>query len=235
MSLLVFQHHPQETAGVLGTILQAHGHRLRTIELFGDHTVPPDLDDVDGILSMGGPMNVGDVDCPWMASEIDLIKSAFDANLPVVGICLGAQFLAVALGGKVGASSEPEAGFANVKLAFPGTIDPVLAGIPWNTMQFHLHAQEVTDLPPGAAALSGSAACRTQSFKVGLNAYGFQYHFEWDRRAIEQFSRNGLATRASQSPETIAVQCDDHYDLYRHLGDRLCVNITTLLFPIDKR
>lgn len=235
MSLLVFQHHKEETAGVLGAILQGRGHRLRTIELFANHVIPLDLDDVDGILSMGGPMNVGDTNYPWMAAEIDLIKAAHEAHLPVVGICLGAQILVAALGGKVDAMSEPEAGFANVKLSFPGTIDPIQAGIPWNTMQFHLHAQQVIDLPPGGVPLAGSDRCRIQSFKVGFNTYGFQYHFEWDRCTIAHFGRNGLVNRSGFLPEAIAAQCDEHYDLYRHLGDRLCDNITTLLFPIDKR
>lgn len=243
MGLVVFQHHRDETAGVLGTILQAHGHRLHTVELFnadadGDSVpadFPTDLDGVDGLVAMGGPMNVDEAGrYGWVQREMQLIASAHEASVPVVGICLGAQLAACALGGKVAPMQSPEVGFENVKLAFPGTTDPVLAGIPWNCLQFHLHGQEVTDLPPGATVLAGSAACKAQAFKVGFTTYAFQYHFEWDDAAIEHFSQDGLISRSQSSAPQIADQCRRHYHLYRHMGDRLCENITRLLFGADR-
>lgn len=235
MSLVVFQHHPDETVSRLGTILQAHGHRLRTVALYDDQPVPVDLDDVDGLVSMGGPMNVSEADQhPWILEEMDLIRAAHKAELPIVGICLGAQLIAVALGGEVEAMKEPEVGFGNVKLGFPGTIDPVMSGIIWNCPQFHLHAQQVTELPPGAVPLAGSVQSTIQSFKVGLTTYGFQYHFEWERAEIDRFSRDELAIRAGLTMASAMQQTEQHIDLYRHMGDRLCDNITMLLFPIDK-
>lgn len=237
---MVFQHHPQETAGELAAVLQGRGNRLRTVELFNGlgvpSSVPADLDDVDGIVSMGGPMNVDQADAyPWIEQEMALIRMAHEAGQPIVGICLGAQLIAAALGGKVAPMQQPEAGFSGVKLTFGGTTDPLLAGIPWLTPQFHLHAQEACELPSGAVPLAGSAGCEAQAFRVGAKTYCFQYHFEWDRRAIEHFSQDGLVAAAGLSPQEIARQCDEHYDTYRRLGDRLCDNIATLLFPIDKR
>ena len=236
MSILVFQHHPQEGPAALGRILQDHGCRLRTLHLYTGDDVPGDLDGVDGVVSMGGPMNVDQADDhPWMAQETALLKAAHEAGKPIVGICLGAQLVAAALGGKVAKMAKPEAGWGNVRLSFPGSTDPLYAVIGWDTMQFHMHGCEVTDLPAGAAPLAGSRACRTQSFKVGYRTYGFQYHFEWTRKDIEQFADDPLTTEAGLTAGQIVADCDKHYGAYRRLGDRLGERIALLLFPLDKR
>ena len=206
---------------MLGAMLQNHGHKLRPVALYDGESVPADLDGVDGILSMGGPMNVADTaDHAWIEPELACLKAAHDAGLPVMGICLGAQLIAAALGGKVEAMSEPEDGWHEVTLAFPGTVDTLHAGITWKSMQVHLHGQQVTELPPGGVPLASSALCRTQAFKVGFTTYAFQYHFEWARPQIAHFTRDGHG---------------EHYDAYRRRGDRLCEQIATYLFPVDKR
>jgi len=237
MAILVLQHHAVEPPGRLGDILRDHGHRLRIVELFDGDPLPPDLDNVDGVVSLGGPANVGD-DEPWMRGELDLLKAAHEAQLPMVGVCLGAQMIAEALGGEVGPmDGGPEAGLGPVQSAFPGTIDPMFGGIPWKRDEFHLHGQEVKDLPPGATPLAGSKACRTQAYKVGLRVYGFQYHFEWTRDRIGRVldaNREWLAGHRIKSDE-LKAGLDDGYAMHRHLGDRLCSNLTNLLFPIDKR
>ncbi|MAE63525.1 MAG: hypothetical protein CMJ18_04575 [Phycisphaeraceae bacterium] len=230
MRQVVLQHHPSENAAVLGRFLQAYGHRLHTVRLDEGQALP-DLDDVSGLLIMGGPMNVDETGAhPWLEDEQAFIRSAHEAALPMVGICLGAQLIAAALGGEVAAMETPEVGFESVRLGFPGTIDTLLAGVPWQTMQFHLHGQQVTGLPAGATPLAGSAACANQAFKVGMTTYAFQFHFEWDRDDIERFGRDELVTKAGASPESIVAQCADHYDRYRHLGDRLCENLASLLY-----
>ena len=247
MAILIFQHHPLETPGRLGDHLRDHGHRLRIVELHHAMPLPPDLDDVDGLISMGGPMNVGEDDRhPWLSGEMELIKQAHEREIPIVGICLGAQLVAAALGGEVGpmqpgeatTAEGVEAGWHPVQLSFPGTTDTIHQGIPWRTMQFHLHGQEVKKLPPqDATPLSGSQACKTQAFRVGLTTYAFQYHFEWSRKQIDAVMHDQsewLRTKAID-PGTITGETQDHYAVYRHLGDRLCDNITNLLMPLDKR
>jgi len=236
MALLVYQHDAHEHTARLGETLRDHGHRLQTCALYDGDALPPDLDNIDGIISMGGPMNVDEqADHPWIEGEKALIKQAHDAGLPIVGICLGAQLIAEALGGKAGPMDEPEVGWATVKLAFPGTIDTLYGGIGWETMQFHMHGYEVKELPPGATPLAGSKQCRTQAYKVGLRTYAYQYHFEWKKADIERFAKSEFVTNAGASPEQIAAGTKQHYDDFHRLGDRLSESIATYLFPVDRR
>lgn len=240
MALVVFQHHELEVPGRLGHLLVELGHRLDVVELFAGEPVPPDLDNVDGVISLGGPQDTDEANRhDWMQPEIDFLKAAHENDIPVLGICLGAQLVAVALGGEVGRMDQPEAGFGDVNSSFFGTTDPLLIGLPWKTPQFHLHGCEVTKAPPGGTPipLQSSRQCKTQAFRVGLTTYGFQYHFEWTRSTLvdildanaDWLQRHGLDAGA------IKQGFDGHYDLHRHLGDRLCRNLAKLLFPIDKR
>ena len=241
MAILVFEHHPLETAGRLGRILNDRGHRLRVVQLHEREAVPAGLADVDGLISLGGPMNVDQADDhPWMDDELGLIREAHDANLPVLGVCLGAQLIAHALGGEVGPMDGPaEIGFAPVTSSFFGSTDPIHLGVPWRTTPFHAHAQEVKKAPPGGTPipLSSSARCKCQAFKSGLNTYGFQYHFEWTREMIERVLRDDPTFYGSgeHSVEDVHDSLKKHYDGYRHFADRLCGNIAELMFPIDKR
>ena len=237
MSLIVFQHHVNEPPCRLGSILRDHGHKLRVIKLYDGEPVPVDLDDVTGIVSMGGPANVDETaQHPWLASEMAYLKTAHEKGVPIVGVCLGAQLIAAALGGKVAAMATPEVGWANVKQAFPGTIDTIYQGIAWDTTQMHMHGQEVTALPPGATPLAGSKACKTQAFKVGMTTYAFQYHFEWTDDDIRVAAKDALVSKTpGASTETIIAAIPQHYDNYRRIGDRLCETLALMLFPIDKR
>ena len=236
MSLIVFQHQSDETSSTLGQTLAKHGHKLRTIELFEGDRVPPDFDDVDGVISMGGAMDVDQKDAyPWIEQEMNYLRRAHEAGLPIVGICLGAQLIAEALGGTVGKMDKPEVGWAEVKLAFPGTIDPVYAGIPWQTMQMHMHGCEVKELPADSTPLASSAMCKTQAFKVGLTTYALQYHPEWTRKEIEYWATVPFVEKAGVAAEDIVTGCDEHYEIYRHLGDRFAERMAQILFPLDKR
>jgi GMP synthase (glutamine-hydrolysing) len=236
MSLLVFQHVAHESPAALATVLQRHGHRLRVIRLDLGDSVPEDLDDVDGVISMGGPMNVDQADeHPWIDKELEVLRQAHETGLPLLGICLGCQLIAHALGGEVAPMPQPEIGWHPIKQTFFGTNDTLHNGVPWQTIQVHAHAMEVTKLPAAGVPLASSTTCRNQAFRVGLRTYGFQYHFEWTRADLDQLSRDSLFERSEQTPQQFREQIDTHYHNYRRLGDRLAANIALFLFPIDKR
>jgi len=235
MAILVFEHDRHETSARLGQMMRDTGHRLDVRQPYAGDALPTDLDGIEGLIIMGGPQNVDQQDqYPYLTREMQLIKTAHEQAIPVVGICLGAQLIAAALGGEVGTMPASEIGWRPIDLTFPGTIDSICAGLPWKTVQFHSHDCEITKLPPDGVPLASSQLCRTQAFKVGLRTYGFQFHFEWTRNDLETILQNQLAPQGTQI-EPICQQCDDYYDLYRHLGDRLANNLALLLFPLDKR
>ena len=238
MAIVVLEHHAMETSARLGQTLRDHGHQLSVIRLYAGDPVPVDLDNVDGVVIMGGPMNIDQADeYPWISQEAAFIKSAHEASLPIVGICLGAQLIAHALGGKVEKMSAPEVGWLPVSQFRPGFADTVYGGITWKSHQFHTHGQEVTELPPGGVMLASSDSCKHQAFRVGLTTYAFQYHVEWTKSDIdgvlEQFA--SWISESGGDVEAIRRETEDCYELYRHLGDRLCETLATLVFCIEHR
>lgn len=231
MAIVVFQHDAGEGTAVLGATLRDCGHQLRVIRLDRGDSVPTHLRDVHGVLSMGGPMNVDQhANHPWLGEEITFLKTCFDAGMPIVGVCLGAQLLAVALGGEVQRADAFEFGWHTVRLGFPGTIDPIYAGVRWESTQFHMHGHSVSTLPPGATPLAASKMCPIQAFRVGLKTYGVQYHFEWSESDIAAASTAVAAGTDGLSGQTALDQLGQFYADYRRLGNRLCRNIGTLLY-----
>ncbi len=238
MAIVVFEHHAMETSARLGQVLRDHGHQLNVIRLYAGDPIPVDLNDVDGVVSMGGPMNVDQADDHgWINQEAQFIKSAHEAALPIVGVCLGAQLIAHALGGKVQAMDAPEIGWHPVGQFRPGFPDTIFGGIPWTTDQFHTHGQQVTELPPGGVLMASSDCCKNQAFRVGLTTYAFQFHFEWTRNDIEgildQFAN--WIKESGRDVDVIRSEAETKYDLYRHLGDRLCESLASWVFCIEHR
>lgn len=246
MAIIILQHAAHCGPGRLGLCLRDHGFALdiRRLDLPADHPshrgrvqgVPRDLDNVHGVVSLGGPMNVGD-NVPWMPDEIAFLKKAHDAQLPIVGICLGHQLIAHALGGQVGPMDKPEQGFHHVKLNPAGQTDTLLAGLAWNSPQYQSHGQEVKQLPPGAALLASSDMCKTQIFRAGLRTYGFQFHFEADQAMITELERceAGVSEWKHKSQAPAGLDPAASMEMFSRLADRLCVNIATFLFPVKAK
>jgi GMP synthase (glutamine-hydrolysing) len=244
MPIIILQHVATEGPGRLGPILRDHAHQLdfRRVDMHGASAIPNDFDGVDAVVSLGGPMNVGD-DLPWMSKEIDFLKEAHQRQLPVLGVCLGAQLIAKSLGGEVGPSgpapSAPEFGFASVNQTLAGNTDRILAGVPWQTHQFQAHGQEIKKLPDGAILLQTSPACKVQTFCAGLRTYGFQYHFESTRSDIDTFLADpwsqDLMRTLNLSPAAVRASLDTYLEPYARLGNRICANIANYMFPMLKK
>jgi len=232
MTILVFQHDDMCRPGRLGLTLRDHGYRLDIRRLNRGDGLPPDLDGVTGVVSLGGPQNVGD-DVAWMERECALIRQAQERDLPIVGVCLGAQLVAHALGGSVAKMDAPEIGFPVVDINPQGQIDTVLAGVAWSTAQFHHHAYEITELPPDSTILASSAQCNVQAFRTDARTYGFQYHFECDRPMIADLIRAypKMLQAAGLSEIDLNKAADEKYQFFARQADRLCLNIATYLMP----
>lgn len=157
---------------------------LPALEKYGPvHTVRlwqeslPETVDYRGIVVMGGPMGVNDgAVVPWIGDEIDYLRSALASNVPVWGVCLGAQLLAAALDAKVYPGVTPEVGVCDVELTDAAAADPVWGDVPssFPTLQWH---GDTFDLPAGATLLASSPAYPNQLFRHG-RSYGVQFHLE---------------------------------------------------------
>ena len=180
-TLLVIQHVPWETPH---RILDACGAlELRTVEpLAGDRL--PNHSEVAGAVVMGGPMNVDEVErFPALAAEREWLAEAARREVPVLGICLGAQLLARALGAEVRVGKEPEIGFAPVQIHEP--TDPVVGALAPEATVLHWHG-DVFDLPDGAVPLASSAETEHQAFRHG-NAWGLLFHAEADAVLVKKW------------------------------------------------
>ncbi len=230
MAILIVQHSDTCRSGRLGVTLRDHAFALDVVRPDRGEVLPDNLDEIDGIVSLGGPQSANN-DLPWIDQECALLHAAHDAKLPVVGICLGAQLLAKALGGEVGRAQVPETGFFEMNIVGPGQTDPVFAGVTWQSQQFGFHADEVTALPDGAQVLATSRDCAAQVFKIGMRTYGIQYHLEADRPMIDDIVADGCPPAPTPDSATIDAQAEAHYAEFARLADRVCVNIVTCLIP----
>jgi GMP synthase-like glutamine amidotransferase len=172
--VLAFRHVPFEHLGLIADALAAHGVECRYVDLY-ESPRPPGVEEGDGLIFMGGPMSVND-DLPYLREEVRIIQEATARNIPVLGVCLGSQLIARALGSSVYRNPVKEIGWYPVQFTESAAEDGMFEGLAEETV-FHWHG-ETFDLPRGAELLASSAACRHQAYRVGTNVYGLQFHLE---------------------------------------------------------
>ncbi len=186
--LLVLQHIACEHPGVFSDVMSERGVEPLAVELDQGEALP-DWRRFDAVLAMGGPMGAGDeADHPWLADEKRLVREAVEAGRPFLGICLGVQLLAAALGARVYDAEPAEVGLLEVELTEAGGVDPLFAGIeqPLVTLQWH---GDTFDLPADAVHLARSPHAANQAFRWGESAYGVQFHLEVTGEMAREWGR----------------------------------------------
>jgi GMP synthase-like glutamine amidotransferase len=243
MRILVFQHVPVEHPGILRDFWAEKGHDWVAVELDAGEPIP-DLADFDLMVVMGGPMDVWQEDlCPWLVPEKRAIATwVGELDRPYLGICLGHQLLAVALGGEVGPMAAPEVGFADVRLTAAGRTDPIFAGFPETFETFQWHGAEITRLPADTVVLAGNAACPTQAIRRGRHAWGFQYHVEitpatvpeW--QVIPEYAASLEAALGAEEARLLGSRVGPRLPAFataaRRIDDNLAAAIASVLSPI---
>ena len=221
MNLLVIQHTPVEGPGLIAGFLSERGisHTLVASEM----PLPAgSLQHASGVLVLGGPMGVYEADRhPRLRDEMTLLADAAAAGKPVLGICLGAQLLAAALGAKVYPGPAKELGWFDVTLAPGAETDPLFRSFPPVFPALHWHG-DVFDLPAGARLLASSARTAHQAFAFGPLAWGLLFHLEADPEQVQAMARAFpeevaaagasedalLAATMSLAPKTAALATD---------------------------
>ena len=185
--LLVFQHVAAEPLGTLDPLIRQRGHRMRFVNFERDPDARPDVDRYKGLVVLGGPMNVEDqARRPHLRTELAAIERMLELGRPVLGICLGAQLLAHALGAPVLRHHTREIGWYPVQATDAGRADPVLAPLGAAAPVFQWHGCRF-EVPHGAVQLARGEDCEQQAFRHGANAYGFQFHLEMDEPLVERW------------------------------------------------
>lgn len=178
------QHVPFEGPGAFAASLSKRGMALK------HHLVPRDglpRGTGDLLIVMGGPMSVNDSD-KWIAEETAFIRSALLAGTPMIGVCLGSQFMAKALGATVRSGKALEIGMTPVRLTDVGKQDPVFGAGPESFTVFEWHG-EIFDLPKDCVPLAGSDIVPLQAFRYGDRAYGLLFHLEMEEGGIDSLCR----------------------------------------------
>ncbi len=189
MRLHVFQHVAFEGPGEIARWARERGHVLRTTA-WHDGAKAPDLAKVDGVVVMGGPMNIYEHRAyPWLKAEKEFLARALENGRPVVGVCLGAQLLADVLGGRVYQNPTREIGWWPVRWRAEARAAPGWKFLPKTSTPLHWHG-DTFSLPPQAQWLAESDACAHQAFAWGRLALGLQFHLEANTQSLGAMVEN---------------------------------------------
>jgi GMP synthase (glutamine-hydrolysing) len=185
----VIQHHPVENLGSIADALEGAALAWQYVRTFEGQPVPKDMKGAGGLILMGGPQSVYDeTDFPTLRDELRLIEGALKEDRPVLGICLGSQLLAAALGAKVYKGVRREIGWHSVRLTDDAKNDRLLKGVPAEFTAFHWHG-DIFDLPRDSVVLASSEVSPIQAFRHGDKTYGFLCHLEVTETSVHAMVR----------------------------------------------
>lgn len=229
MTILVIKHVDCEGLGLWEEFCQEDGIAVKVVALHrGDPLPPPDR--FQAVISLGGPMNVYEEGAyPFLKMEDRFIRQTLYEGVPFLGICLGGQLLAKAVGGLVTRNAVKEIGWHPITLDEIGQRDPLFAGLPESFTVFQWHGD--TFHPPiGAVRLASSPACRHQAFRFGGIAYALQFHLEVTPPMVEEWAHEygaelaemGNAVNPERMLEEVPAQCEKLRSLSRQVFNNFC-------------
>ncbi len=217
------QHVPFEGPGMFRQALKSQGYVIRT-SLVPSQGLPQDPGDF--LLMMGGPLSVNDADS-WIAEELDFVQAAMNTDIPVLGICFGAQLLAKALGGSVVPGPIFETGMVPVTLTEAGTTDTVFRQLPSAFHVFQWHGEGMI-LPAEIPSLVASGDFPVQAFRVRDRCYGLLFHPEIEEEGIQALCHECPedVRKGGIPPGTIQAQATPYLPMWHQWADRLIAHLT---------
>lgn len=222
-----------ETAGSLESYLADAGLECHYFDLFRETPQQLPLQEAAALVVMGGPMGVHEVEqYPFLAAEVNRIGQAVARQLPMLGICLGSQLLAKAMGAKVYPNGVKEIGWYPLELLPVVADDPLFTDCRSTETVFQWHG-DTFDLPAGAVRLAQSALCKQQAFRVGPCAWGVQFHIEMTLEMVdcwlsEPGNRGELAQLDYIDPEAIRAATPREFPRMQQFGRRVLSRFAAL-------
>jgi GMP synthase (glutamine-hydrolysing) len=214
MRVLAVIHSEDAGPELFTEVLAEDGHELIVWDIRSQGTPPQD---VDAVMVFGGDQNVGEeVQHPWLHEEYGALRRWVESDVPLLGVCLGAQTLAHAFGARVGPAQETLAGFYETTLTEEGTRDPVVGVLPRSFDAFNANGYTF-EIPAGATALADGPV--PQAFRLGRRAWAVQFHPEIRREHVLTWFADDTTPR---TPEEIAAELDEKLPAWQQLGRRLC-------------
>ncbi|WP_328675167.1 methyltransferase domain-containing protein [Streptomyces sp. NBC_00343] len=209
----IVEHAPQEGPYAIGAAIEAAGLPTRVCRTWAGDPVPDTADDLVGLVVMGGAMAAYE-DFRGRSAELALLRAALDAEVPVLGVCLGAQLLAVAAGGVARPGNGTQVGWADVRMTEAACGDALFAAVPERLRVLHWHG-DTMDLPAGATLLASCDRYPVQAFRIGGSAWGMQFHLEVDEAAVGAFA-DAFPQEAATAPGVVENASAELAVLARH-------------------
>jgi GMP synthase (glutamine-hydrolysing) len=219
---VAIRHLAFEDLGILEPVLRNNGYNIHYYDAGVNELWTMDLDKIDLLVVLGGPIGAfDDEQYPFLAEEMRLIEQRLASQRPILGICLGAQLMSRALGGKVGSMGYKEIGFGELQLTEAG-LQSALAPLQQSPMVLHWHGDRY-ETPASAQRLASSNLCPDQAFAVGKNALALQFHLEADPRRLEQWliGHTGELAAAGIEPQALRAQGAKHGPALKIAAERI--------------
>lgn len=229
MRLLVLQHCPVTPVGLVGERAIERGAELVTLFPHQGDPVPTTMDAFDGLIVLGGPMHAGDdTNYPAFVPMLSLIRECSQLNLPVLGLCLGAQLIARAFGQEVYRFGGLEVGYPSIHLTQAGQSDPLFRGLAREQRVMQMH-EDSFGLPKEAVLLMRNDICENQAFRIGASIYGIQAHPEVTLKDARNFPRDcwsSMTRLYGDHAEAVEKRILSEIDKYFESGAAFCRTMT---------
>lgn len=230
--VIFIQHGDCDRPGLFGDVMQSHGVGLEVLHPYRGESIPDTINGFAGLVLGGGAQSAYEQDkYPYLARECDLIREAAALGRPVLGLCLGSQLMAQALGAEVRRGPQREIGFFDVTLEPISDYDPVWNGLPRTFVTTHWHG-DVFDIPPGGMRLASSAMTPNQLFRYGHALYGLQFHLEMTPEVLDEMVEDSAdyLREAGVDPDAMRRQGRQHLpalqetasQVFTRWGEMLC-------------
>src|SRR5918999_6511761 len=221
MRVLSIVHQEDAASGVFGEAVRERGHNLSEWVISNGAAPDGPPDSYDAVLVFGGAMHVDqEARHPWLRDEDALLRALAGRDVPVLGVCLGAQLIAKALGARVGPMPTPQIGWFDVEQTPEAAQDPVFASLPrrFSSFQWHSYAFE---LPPDAVSLARDSAC-LQAYRAGHSTWGIQFHAEVTKESVDDWFRSSKPPDAPLDLDALQRETDEKIRAWNDFGKRLC-------------